>query len=232
MVPSLFDCAVDYSNDVFRNIRGIKISQDLFDDLSDDPQNWEAANTLDMHTHPPILNNAPLIQRAFDYSKNDFIDYPFKNITASRFSDGSFPCWYGSETLETTIFETRHHFIKEILSAWEVFQHQKTVRIDRRVAQINCQGLAFDLSHKMDEFPWLVESVDYTSCQAIGRRVANEGHPLLITPSARHKKGINLVAFKPEILSNSRDYCNLHYIFDLINKSVRVFRGEKELEIA
>ena len=37
---SLFDSVKEYADDVFRNIRGIKISQDLFDDLSNDPLNW------------------------------------------------------------------------------------------------------------------------------------------------------------------------------------------------
>ena len=106
---TLFDRAIDYSQDLFRNIRGIKELQHLFDDLSDDPADWDAANTIDIYT-PPLLVNAPLIQRAFDYSKNDFIDYPFENITASRYSDGRIACWYGGETLETTIYKTRKKF--------------------------------------------------------------------------------------------------------------------------
>lgn len=230
MIVSLFDRASDYSNDVFRNIRGIKVSQDLFDDLSDDPLNWEAANSIDIYTHPSILN-APLIQRAFDYSKNDFIDYPFENITASRYSDGSIACWYGSELLETTIYETRYHFIQEIQSSWEVFHAQKIIKIDRRVAKIYCNGLAFDLTSKIEEFPWLVDPVNYTKCQEIGRRVAKEGHPLLKVPSARHKKGINLVAFNPTVLSNQREYCKLHYVFDVTARQINVFRGDKELII-
>lgn len=229
-MPLLFDRAIDYSNDVFRNIRGIKISQDLFDDLSDDSLNWEAANVLEIYTHLPVPN-APLIQRAFDYSKNDFIDYPFENITQSRYSDGSIACWYGSETLETTIFETRYHFIQELLDSWESFQNQKIVTIDRRVAQVNCRGLAFDLSRKTNEFPWLVDSVNYTRCQEIGRRVASEGHPLLIAPSARQEGGINLVAFSPKILSNSREYCKLQYILNLNDKHIKIFRGDEELRI-
>jgi len=229
-VPLLFENATDYSKDVFRNIRGIKISQDLFDDLSDDPLNWEAANAIEIYTHPP-MPNAPLIQRAFDYSKNDFIDYPFENITVSRYSDGSIACWYGSETLETSIFETRYHFIQEILDSWESFQNQKIVRIDRQVAQVNCRGLAFDLSCKTKEFPWLVDSVNYMRCQEIGKRVAEEGHPLLIVPSARQEGGINLVAFTPKILSNPREYCKLQYVLNLNDKQITIFRGNEELRI-
>lgn len=221
---SLFSRAVDYSKDIFRNIRGIKESQHLFDDLSDDPLSWDAANGIDIYTHPTITGQ-PLIQRAFDYSKNDFIDYPFENITTSRYSDGSVACWYGSESLETTVFETSYHFIQEIRSSWDVFYSQKIITIDRRVANVYCHGLAFDLTSKTKEFPWLVDPVNYTNCQEIGRRVSMEGHPLLIVPSARHIDGSNLVAFNPNVLSNVRDLCKLQYVLDITARQIKVYRG-------
>lgn len=223
---SLFDQSVDYSDDIFRNIRGIKESQHLFDDLSDDPLNWDAANSLDIYTHPPITGQA-LIQRAFDYSKNDFINYPFENITASRYSDGSIGCWYGSESLETTIYETKHHFIQEISDAWDVFHTQKIIKIDRRVANIYCHGLAFDLTNKIEEFPWLVDPVNYLRCQEIGRRVSMEGHPLLRVPSARHFEGSNLVVFNPTVLSNVRNFCTLEYVLDIPAREIKIYRGKE-----
>ena len=225
---SLFDRAVDYSKDIFRNIRGIKVSQNLFDDLSDDPLDWVAANDIDIYTHP-ILKNSQLTQRAFDYSKNEFIDYPFENITSSRYSDGSIACWYGSETLETSIYETGYHFFQEVKNSYDLFYQQKTITIDRRVALVNCHGLAFDLSNKVKEFPWLVDPLNYTRCQETGRRVAKEGHPLLIVPSARKLGGVNVVVFKEKILSNVRDNCNLQYIYDLHDKIMKIDRGGEEL---
>lgn len=225
---ALFDCAVDYNKDVFRNIRGIQVSQDLFDDLSDDPSDWEAANRIDIHTHP-LLTNTAVIQRAFDYSKNNFIDYPFEHITASRYNDGSIGCWYGSETLETSIYETCYHFIQEIQDAYELFNEHPIITVDRRVALVHCQGLAFDLSHKATEYPWLIDPLDYSQCRNIGQRIANEGHPLLIVPSARHNKGVNVAAFRPDILSNARDYCYLQYVYDLPNQKISAYRGNLEL---
>jgi hypothetical protein len=225
---TLFDTSVDYSKDIFRNIRGIIKSQHLFDDLSSDPDDWDAANTIDMHTHP-TLRNDQLIQRSFDYSKNNFIDYPFENITASRYSNGSIACWYGGETLETTIHETKFHFLKEIHDSYESFSCEKKITIDRRIALVHCHGLAFDLSKKTKQFPWLTDENDYTRCQEVGLRVANEGHPLLRVPSARHEKGISLVVFNQKILSNVRDFCNLQYVYDLPTKILRVYRGNTEL---
>ncbi|WP_244946873.1 RES family NAD+ phosphorylase [Legionella israelensis] len=226
---SLFDCSMDYARDVFRNIRGIKKSQDLFDDLSNDPMDWEAANSLEIYTHPP-LQNAQIIQRAFDYSKNDFIDYPFEHITQSRYSDGSIAVWYGSETMETSIYETAFHFMKEIMDAPDAFSEESFIQIDRRIAKVNCCGLAFDLSPKADEFPWLIDPVNYTKCQEIGRRVATEGHPLLRVPSARHDKGINIVVFSQQVLSNPREFCKLQYKFDLTNNNLMVFRNKEQVK--
>ncbi|QMT59056.1 MULTISPECIES: RES family NAD+ phosphorylase [unclassified Legionella] len=225
---SLFDTVRDYSQDVFRNIRGIKVSQDLFDDLSDDPVNWDAANTIESYTHPDLTHQS-LIQRAFDYSKNDFIDYPFEKITSSRYSDGTIACWYGSETLKTTVYETNYHFIQEIKDSWEIFQTQDMIIIDRRVAKVYCQGLGLDLTGKKEEFPWLVDSDNYTQCQETGRRVAQEGHPLLIVPSARHVQGINLVVFNPNLLSNPREYCRLQYVFDVKKRTIQCIRGEEDI---
>ncbi|MDF1757109.1 MAG: RES family NAD+ phosphorylase [Legionellaceae bacterium] len=226
---TLFDTAIDYSKDVFRNIRSIKKSQNLFDDLSPDPKNWEAAISLDINTHP-ALKNEQLIQRGFDYSQNEFITFPFENITASRFSNGSNPCWYGGEDLITTIYETSYHFIQEIQSSYDVFKNEEEISIDRRVALVNCHGLAFDLSDKTNLYPWLIDKSDYTKCQEVGIRVADEGHPLLKVASARKYDGINIVVFKQKALSNVRDYCNLQYVYNIESNKVKVLRGDEELK--
>ncbi|STX51493.1 RES domain-containing protein [Legionella busanensis] len=222
---SLFAVIVDYSEDVFRNIRSVKPSQNLFDDLSEDADNWEAANTLEAITHLP-LENSQLIQRGFEYSENSFIDYPFENLTASRFSDGQNPCWYASETLETTIYETVYHFKKEITDSPEAFNGEKQIPVDRRIAKIACIGITIDLSSKTEEYPWLLDPINYSRCQEVGKRVAKEGHPLLRVRSARHLEGINIVAFKSNVLSNVREHCFLKYTLNLDNMEVTVTRGE------
>lgn len=225
---SLYETIIDYSNDVFRNIPSVKPTQNLFDDLSNDEANWDAANQLEMLTHTP-LENSPLIQRGFEYNKNAFIDYPFEHLTFSRFSDGQTPCWYASESLETTIHETVYHFVKNIEDSIEAFSEEKTIIVDRRVAKTTCIGLTIDLSAKTIEFPWLIDPINYAACQEVGKRIANEGHPLLRVKSVRHSEGFNMVAFKSSVLSNVREHCFLKYSFNLENKAVSIFRGEKPL---
>ncbi|MDI9819277.1 MULTISPECIES: RES family NAD+ phosphorylase [unclassified Legionella] len=224
----LFDVAIDYSKDLFRNIRSIRKSQNLFDDLSDDPLDWDAANELDIYIRPSLVNHS-MIQRAFNYSKNDFINYPFEHTTASRFSDGSFACWYGCETLKTSIYETRYHFIQDILDSPDAFADEEIIYSERKVGEISCHGLAFDLSKKVQAYPWLIDKLNYSKCQEIGKRVAREGHPLLRVASARDEEGINMVAFNDRVLSNVRDFCYLTYSFDMSNKEFKVHRRNEEI---
>lgn len=221
---SLYETIIDYSNDVFRNIPSVKPSQNLFDDLSDDMDNWEAANRLEMSTHNPI-EDSQLIQRGFEYSENTFVDYPFEHLTTSRFSDGQAPCWYASETLETTLYETGHHFICGVNDSIEAFVEERIITTDRRVAQVTCTGLAIDLSSKTKDYPWLIDPFNYSRCQEIGNRMVKEGHPLLRVKSARDMDGINLAAFKSNVLSNVREYCYLKYSLNLINQDLTVSRG-------
>ncbi|MGQ3887564.1 RES family NAD+ phosphorylase [Legionella sp. CNM-1927-20] len=225
---SLFEIIIDYSEDVFRNIPSVRPTQDLFDDLSENPNNWEAANNLEAATHS-CLENSQLIQRGFEYSENSFIDYPFENLTASRFSDGQNPCWYASETLETTIYETVYHFTKSITDALDAFSGEKQIYVDRRVAKVACIGLAIDLSSKTEEYPWLLDPINYYRCQEVGKRVAREGHPLLRVRSARHFEGVNIVAFRSNVLSNVREYCFLKYALNLENMKVVVTRGKRTI---
>lgn len=225
---SLYETVIDYSNDVFRNISTIKPTQHLFDDLSDDPESWEAATIIEIATHLPIENSS-LIQRGFEYSNNDFIDYPFENLTASRFSDGQVPCWYASESLETTIYETTYHFVRGVQDAIEAFVGEKIIKTNRRVAKTSCIGLAIDLSNKTDEYPWLIDPMNYSRCQDVGKRIANEGHPLLRVRSARHLAGVNIIAFKSNVLSNVREHCYLEYSLDTSNWQVTVTRGDTVL---
>lgn len=98
--------------------------------------NWPSSKEAPPLFRVVIPSSVLVIYWAF-ISKNDFIDYPFENITASRYSDGSTACWYGSETLEKTIYETRYHFIQEIFNSRDVFATQKKIKIDRRVASVN-----------------------------------------------------------------------------------------------
>lgn len=226
----LYETIVEYSDDLFRNISSVKPTQNLFDDLSDESEDWEAANQLELATHSPI-ENSQIIQRGFEYSINTFIDYPFENLTVSRFGNGQISCWYGSESLKTTIYETVYHFVQGVNDSIDAFAGEQVIKTDRRVAKTSCTGLAIDLSSKTEEFPWLIDPNDYSKCQEIGKRLAQEGHPLLRVKSCRDRDGINVVAFQSNVLSNVREHCFLTYSLNLYNRQVTVQRGTEIVTI-
>lgn len=224
-IDDLFDCSKNINSRLFRNIVSIKPSQDLFDDLSENKDDWHNAIELERNTHPELKESA-LIQRAFDYSKNqDYIGYPFENITHSRFSNGRFGLWYGSETLETSICETAYHSIK-MLKETEGFAHTgNIIYLQRRVGTAACSGVSLDLTSKTKKYPWLIHPNNYKQTQLIGDKIFNEGHPLLRVKSAR-SNGINIVAFNQKTLSDARDFCYLDYKVDFARNKFEAFRGD------
>ena len=94
---------------------------------------------------------------------------------------------------------------------------------ERAVYLIHCRALLIDLSGKEAEYPDLVGQ-DYGFTQQVGERVRREGHPGLLSPSTRHKSGINLVSFSPAILSDPRLSRYLTYTCDPVRRIVTVER--------
>ncbi|MGJ3502330.1 RES domain protein (plasmid) [Piscirickettsia salmonis] len=224
-MQDLFDHSLTYKKTVFRNIFSIKNSQNLFDDLSDDENDWNNAIELERKTHPSLKNHSS-IQRGFDYSLNiDFFEYPFQNISATKFSDGSFGAWYGSETLETTIYETAYRYIKMMQDTEGFTESGSVTQPERRVGTVDCDGIAIDLSTKVNDYPWLIDPIDYKMTQEVGRKVHKEVS-LLRVQSARCQEK-NVVAFSPVPLNNPRDYCYLKYKADFKKDSFIAYRGNK-----
>ena len=127
--------------DLFRNIISTRQSQDLFDDLSDDPDDWHTAIHLEMAFKPPHYeSNQPIIDRPFEEAAYlEAIQFPFDHLGESRFSKGTFGVWYGSEQLETTIHETVYHW-KEGCLKDAGCDSLDNVSVERRVHLVHCVG--------------------------------------------------------------------------------------------
>ena len=207
----------DFNEDVYRNIVSLRKSENLFDDLSTD----EELTQLAVQVEAKVKSNVPndLISRGFYYSTA--IGYPFQmeNTKISRYSDGSFPVWYGSLELDTSIHETAFHMARTEL---HIEGLDEIVVRERAVYKVNCKAILIDLINKRNAFPQLVAE-DYSFTQQIGHRLHREGHPGLLAPSARYTGG-NTVIFNHQVLSNVRSYCYLTYQFDPRNKKVTIER--------
>ena len=213
------------NDDLFRNIVSLRTSQNLFDDLSDDSEDWSAAIELEIACKPPQYQSGqPIIDRPFeDAAFFEAIQFPFDNPGASRFSKGYFGVWYASETLETTIHETVHHWRNGLLldAGW---QDVEGVAIERRVHLVRCNGALVTLVPMACRWPEL-RSDEYTACQRLGASFDQQGLPGLLTVSARCD-GVNAAVFNPSLLSKPRAHCYL--IYRIERGQVKVFRSEDQ----
>ncbi|HCN71268.1 MAG TPA: hypothetical protein DIS96_05955 [Pusillimonas sp.] len=196
--------------DLLRNIVSLRQGQDLFDDLSDNPQDWDSAINLELALKPPFYESEqPIIDRPFeDAAHFSAIQFPFDHIGQSRFSAGKFGVWYGSESLETTVYETVYHWQNTFL-ADAGLEQANDVTIERRVHNVRCDAALVNLVPIIASWPQLTAN-DYDDCQLLGAKLHRQGHPGIWTRSARCD-GTNAAVFTPGVLSNPRDYCYLTY---------------------
>ena len=203
---------VDVQRDVVRNIVSIRISQDLFDDLSPAADDWALAQNLEGRFKPPhYSNHSPTIQRPFEEAALfSVIQWPFQNWQSSRFSTGNYGVWYGSGDEETTAYESAYHWHHGLLS--DAGFEREAVIGERKLYNVQCSAALLDFRPLATEFSDVFHPSDYSSAQAVGARIHHEGHPGILVPSVRHPaNGENYAVFNPAILSNPRYRCSMTY---------------------
>ena len=221
-MPPLFDhlTLADVHCKVIRNIVSLQQSQDLFDDLSSSPEEWALAQQLEDEVKPPpYQSKTPILHRPFEDAEwFNAIGWPFKHWQASRFSDGSFGVWYGCDTAETSVYETAHHWFSGFLS--DAGFEAESVVAERQLYTVACDAALLDLRPMVASHAGLVHKTDYSYCQSVGARLHREGHPGLVTASARHAAGHNYGVLNPGVLSNPQHHCKLSYRLE--GKSITV----------
>jgi len=200
----------DIHNDIARNIVSLRISENLFDDLSDDGDDQQIAIEHELRIKPRTFESkAPIIHRPFEEAQwNEAIGYPFSNWMESRFSNGKYGVWYGGDTIETTVHETVHHWRNGFLA--DAGFDQEGVSIERKIYWVRCDAALLEMRHAVEKYPDLINPADYSFTQQIGARIHREGHPGLVTRSARCNGDIFAV-MNPAVLSAPRQACFLTY---------------------
>jgi hypothetical protein len=226
---SLVRQVTDYRGDLVRNIKGIRVSQDLFDDLARDAADRAVAIAAESATRIP--SPAPLISRPFDYGT--VITYPFvpHNWQATRYSEGlSFGVWYGALELETTVYETLFHWHRFVIDSFA--QEDRAILSERRVFEVRCEAILIDLSDQRVAEPRLVDRRDYAFTWRLGRYLRERAQSGLLAPAARGPGTIAAI-LRPEVLSDVRDLCFLTYRMNPKSDLATVERapGEPWLEL-
>lgn len=221
MFEELVRQVADYRGDLVRNIKGIRVSQDLFDDLARDRADLAVAIAAESATRLP--SPAPLISRPFDYGT--VITYPFlpQNWHATRYSDGlRYGVWYGALELETTVRETLYHWHRFVTDS---FTLDREIVGERRVFQVRCEAILIDLRNAKERR--LVHRSDYSFTQQLGSYLWQRAQSGLLAPSARGP-GTAAAILRPEALSEVRDLCYLTYRMNPGDNSAVVERAPGE----
>lgn len=214
---ALLDRLTDFDGPVYRDITSLRVSRDPFDDLVADAGGRAAALAADLRIRGERTDP---IESGLHYS--EAIGYPFKGevSVASRYGDGNVRVWYGALAEITSIAETCWHQLRQLQAIEGV---ERTVTRHRAMYRVRARGIFVELRGKERAHPELLDD-DYGATQAIGRRVAAQGLPGLLYPSARWKDGSCLAAFRAEPLSNPVLIYFLTYRIDPAAETIRIER--------
>lgn len=234
-MESLFEglTLTDFHGDMHRNIVSLRESQDLYDDLSDNPRGWQAAIDLEMAIKPATyLSGQPIIDRPFEEAAfNEAIRYPFEHWSRTRYSDGSFGVWYGADTVITSIHETVHHWRTRLLedAGWHMIEG---LVMERKVYLVRCDAALLNFIPKLEAFPALLDPMPngYHLTHPVGSKIHHDGHPGLISRSARCDGDIYAI-FTSRVLSSPRHICYLTYRIDAGSVAIERNPGEPLLSI-
>ena len=230
MEAALVSTNVDFRGDLVRNIPGIRESQHLFDDLSDDPADWDVAIAAEAASRIPT--DAPVITRPFDYGSVISYTFDTSHWQATRFSDGTqYGVWYGSIGLETTVYETAWHWYRFVRDS---FPHEdREIVTERRTFDVHCDALLIDLRGKELAYPELTSRTSYAFTQRLGRYVHDQDQNGVLVQSARCD-GVNGCLFEQERLSNVRHRAYLTYRLNAVRDTFAAerTRGRKWLALA
>ncbi|MDR3491126.1 MAG: RES family NAD+ phosphorylase [Gammaproteobacteria bacterium] len=187
---------VNFDKEVVRNTPILKPLIDEFDDLADDSFDRKFA-------HRFIQDKNHYSIEAIQYHAIDYV-FSQAQLPPSRFSDGSFPAWYGSLDQVTTYYETCYHWVHDVLRDIN-YHSEKNIYQERSLFNVNCASMLLDLRMNKNAVPELVGKHPdaYSTTQLIAKKLHQQGNPGLYTSSARNENGENIVVYNKNILSHA-----------------------------
>lgn len=230
MKADLFAANVDFHDDLVRNIPCIREAQQLFDDLSADPKDWDIAIAAEGAERLPTA--AALIGRPFDYGTVISYSFDSSNWQATRYSNGAaYGVWYGALDVETTVLETAWHWYRFVTDSYPA--EDREIVTERHVFEVRCDALLIDLGGKEARYPDLVSRKDYAFTQQMGSYVHEQELNGLLARSARCD-GTTAAIFKQGRLSNVRVRAFLTYRLNAVRDSFVAERtpGRKWIQLA
>lgn len=207
MDKQLFNTSIKINENFKRNIVYIAPPSEAFADLIDTDEDCELLRQI-ISSAKRVINKQTDLS---DFYYTTAIDYPFKTepFMQTRYSDGSYPVWYGSRNIHTTLCETIYH-LKYYLQAIEDIDAEEKIVKKRTIYDVYCDGIFINLVGKELTQAKIISN-DYTFTQAFGRSVKEGDYPGILSPSARDSKGENINVFKQNTLKTAELLMHLDY---------------------
>jgi RES domain len=213
--------AVAVDDILVRNIKSIRVAQDLYDDLAESPEDTRVAVAAEARLRIPSAN--PFLTRPFDYGTVITYSFDSAHWQESRFSNArQYGVWYGSLDVRTTVFETVYHWHRFLMDSFA--DAREEIIGERRVCDVHCDAMLVDLRACREQAPQLTDRRSYAFTQALGRYLVEQRQNGLLFPSARCE-GVNAAVLTPARLADVRDRAYLTYRYRPRSGRVRIERS-------
>jgi len=187
----------------------------LFERVAD-PADWEALYMLESMTNPRLreqvgeLSLVPVADRVSGPNAS-VVMAPFTHLApqGTRFTDGHFGAYYGAESVETAIAETRFHR-ENFLRATA----QPPLELEMRCYLADVASELHDLRGLRAKLGDIYDPASYAVSQKLGRELRNAGSNGIAFDSVRRPGGECVAVFRPRLLQNVRQSVHLRYAWD------------------
>ena len=187
----------------------------LFERVAD-PADWEALYMLESMTNPRLreqvgeLSLVPVADRVSGPNAS-VVMAPFTHLApqGTRFTDGHFGAYYGAESVETAIAETRFHR-ENFLRATA----QPPLELEMRCYLADVASELHDLRGLRAKLGDIYDPASYAVSQKLGRELRNAGSNGIAFDSVRRPGGECVAVFRPRLVQNVRQSVHLRYAWD------------------
>lgn len=211
---------VTFDDNLVRNIKSIRVSQDLYDDLAESPEDMRIAIAAEARLRIPSGN--PFVTRPFDYGTVITYSFDSAHWQQSRFSDArKYGVWYGAQDVRTSVFETVYHWHRFLMDSFA--DAKQDIIGERRVFDVRCDAMLVDMRGCEKQAPQLTDRKSYAFTQALGRYLVEQQQNGVLFASARCD-GINAAVFSAARLSSVHDKTYLTYRYSPRSGRVKVER--------
>lgn len=211
-IPEPVESAVEWP-EVFRIVPSQYPPVNVFEGIYESPEEMEVAFAIEALTNRRLRQEAGDIQMV---PREDWVWGPGASVIMacfthtgrqSRFSDGGFGIYYGADSMEAAVAETKYHR-ERFLAATDEEDIEITMR-----AYINRVRRPLRALRGAGYRP-LLDPEDYGPSQAFGRRWREQGAWGLVYPSVRRPASECVAVFRPPALTLPVQSCHLRYVWN------------------